>query len=88
MTTDRLLLAIAAPPNVDKVEATFKEELAKMLKDGFPEEEIAEAKKGWAAGPRSRARRRIAHLRQRWQTTSMRAGPWRTKRIWMRRSRR
>ena len=40
--------AIAAPTNVDKVEATFKEELAKALKEGFSEEEIAAAKKGWA----------------------------------------
>ena len=40
--------AIAAPANVDKVEATFKEEIAKVLKDGFPDEEIAAAKKGWA----------------------------------------
>ena len=42
-----LALAIAAPQNVTKVEATFKEELAKALKDGFTEQEIAEAKKGW-----------------------------------------
>lgn len=40
-------LAIAAPQNVAKVEATFKEELAKALKEGFTEQEIAEAKKGW-----------------------------------------
>ena len=39
--------AIAAPSNVDKVEAVFKEELAKALKDGFGAEEIAAAKKGW-----------------------------------------
>ncbi len=42
-----LAMAIAAPQNVPKVEATFKEELAKALKDGFTEQEIAEAKKGW-----------------------------------------
>ena len=39
--------AIAAPQNVAKVEATFKEELQKMLKEGFTEQEIADAKKGW-----------------------------------------
>jgi zinc protease len=39
--------AIAAPSNVDKVEAVFKEELAKALKDGFGDDEIAAAKKGW-----------------------------------------
>ena len=39
--------AIAAPSNVDKVEAVFKEEMAKALKDGFGAEEIAAAKKGW-----------------------------------------
>jgi zinc protease len=40
-------MAIAAPQNIAKVEATFKEELAKALKEGFTEQEIAEAKKGW-----------------------------------------
>jgi zinc protease len=29
------------------VEATFKEEVTKMLKEGFTDQEIAEAKKGW-----------------------------------------
>jgi zinc protease len=42
-----LALAIAAPQNMTKVEATFKEELGKALKEGFTEQEIAEAKKGW-----------------------------------------
>jgi zinc protease len=42
-----MAMAIAAPQNVPKVEATFKEELAKMLKEGFTEQEIADAKKGW-----------------------------------------
>ena len=45
-----LAMAIAAPQNVTKVEATFKEELAKALKDGFTEQEIAESKKGWLPG--------------------------------------
>ncbi len=38
--------AIAAPQNVEKVEAAFKEELAKMLKDGFTAAELAKAKSG------------------------------------------
>lgn len=42
--------AIAAPQNVPKVEAAFKEEIAKALKEGFAEQEIAEAKKGWLQG--------------------------------------
>ena len=42
-----IAMAIAAPQNIAKVEAVFKEELAKALKDGFTEQEIAEAKKGW-----------------------------------------
>ena len=37
--------AICAPENAPKVEATFKEELAKMLNDGFAAEELAAAKK-------------------------------------------
>jgi zinc protease len=41
------VMAIAAPSNVDKVETTFKEELAKALKEGFTDQEIAAAKKGW-----------------------------------------
>jgi zinc protease len=39
--------AIAAPQNVPKVEAAIREELAKALKEGFTEQEIAEGKKGW-----------------------------------------
>jgi zinc protease len=42
-----MAMAIAAPQNVPKVEATFKEELARLLKEGFTEQEIADAKKGW-----------------------------------------
>lgn len=40
-------LAIYAPQNRDKLEAAFKEEVAKMLKEGFTEEEIKAAKTGW-----------------------------------------
>jgi len=39
--------AICAPQNVLKVEAAFKEEVANLLKDGFSEEEVAEAKKAY-----------------------------------------
>ena len=42
-----IVAAIAAPQNIAKVESVFKEELAKVLKDGFTDQEIAEAKKGW-----------------------------------------
>ncbi|HEX8161475.1 MAG TPA: pitrilysin family protein [Pyrinomonadaceae bacterium] len=39
--------AIYAPQNVDKLEAAFKDEIARMLKDGFTAEEVAAAKTGW-----------------------------------------
>ncbi|HEX4947820.1 MAG TPA: pitrilysin family protein [Blastocatellia bacterium] len=39
--------AIYAPQNVTKLEAAFKEEIARMLKDGFTAEEIEKAKSGW-----------------------------------------
>ena len=39
--------AIGAPQNILKIEAAFKDEMEKALKDGFTEQEIAEAKKGW-----------------------------------------
>ena len=39
--------AIYAPQNVDKLEAAFKEEIARMLKDGFTAEEVAAAKSGY-----------------------------------------
>ena len=42
-----MAFAIYAPQNRDKLEAAFKEEIEKMLKDGFTAEEIAAAKKGW-----------------------------------------
>ena len=38
--------AIAAPQNAARVEAAFREELAKAVKDGFTAEEIANAKSG------------------------------------------
>lgn len=39
--------AIYAPENADKLEAAFKDELAKLIKDGFAAQEIEEAKKGF-----------------------------------------
>lgn len=39
--------AIYAPQNVEKLEAAFKDEIEKMLKDGFTADEIEQAKKGW-----------------------------------------
>jgi zinc protease len=38
--------AIAAPQNIPRVEAAFREELARALKDGFSAEELANAKSG------------------------------------------
>jgi len=52
-TTERSSLgayAICAPQNLKKVEIGFKEELARLLKDGFTEEEITEAKSGLLQG--------------------------------------
>ena len=39
--------AIYAPQNVDKLEAAFKEEIDKVLKDGFTAEEVTAAKTGY-----------------------------------------
>jgi zinc protease len=39
------MIAICAPQNAPKVEAAFKEELARALKDGFTAEEVADGKK-------------------------------------------
>ena len=39
--------AIYAPQNEARLEAAFKEEIARALKDGFEGKEIAEAKSGW-----------------------------------------
>jgi len=40
-----MVQATCLPANVPKVEAAFKDELAKLLKDGFSEDEVAAAKK-------------------------------------------
>jgi zinc protease len=39
--------AIAAPQNVAKVEAAFKEEMQRALTDGFTQKELDEDRKGW-----------------------------------------
>jgi zinc protease len=39
--------AIYAPENAAKLEAAFKDEIARMLKEGFTAEEIQAAKTGW-----------------------------------------
>jgi zinc protease len=39
--------AIYAPQNADKLEAAFKEEIHRMLKDGFTADEVASAKTGY-----------------------------------------
>jgi zinc protease len=39
--------AISAPQNTPKVEASFRDELAKTLKEGFSADEVAAAKKAW-----------------------------------------
>ena len=39
--------AIYAPQNVNKLEAAFKDEIARMLKDGFTAEEVEAAKSGY-----------------------------------------
>ena len=41
------VFAIAAPQNVAKVEADFKEELDKVLKDGFTQKEMDADRSGW-----------------------------------------
>src|ERR1035438_4227365 len=40
-------VALSAPQNTPKVEASFRDELAKTLKDGFTADEVAAAKKAW-----------------------------------------
>jgi zinc protease len=43
-----MTFAIANPQNVRKVEAAFRDEIARALKDGFSDDEVATAKKGWS----------------------------------------
>ena len=42
-----LVYALSAPQNAPKVEASFRDELAKTLKEGFTADEVAAAKKAW-----------------------------------------
>jgi zinc protease len=42
--------AIYAPQNAAKLEAAYREEIARVLKDGFEAKEIEEAKSGWLQG--------------------------------------
>lgn len=42
-----MIYAIYAPENRDRLEAAYKEEIEKMLKDGFSAEEIKDAKSGY-----------------------------------------
>jgi zinc protease len=42
--------AIYAPENATKLEAAFKEEIQKVITDGFTAEEVAAAKSGWTQG--------------------------------------
>jgi zinc protease len=42
-----MTFAISAPQNAPKVEASFRDELSKALKDGFAADEVAAAKKAW-----------------------------------------
>ena len=42
-----LAYAISAPQNTGKVEAALREEVQKAITEGFTEDELSEAKKGW-----------------------------------------
>ena len=42
-----LAYAISAPQNTAKVEAALREEVQKAITEGFTEDELIEAKKGW-----------------------------------------
>jgi zinc protease len=49
--------AIAAPQNIDQVEASFRDELATILRDGYSDEEVEVAKRSWSQNQQvSRAR--------------------------------
>ena len=47
MAATSWLFAISNPQNAPKVEASFRDELAKTLKEGFTADEVAAAKKAW-----------------------------------------
>ena len=62
-----LVMAIAAPQNLDKVETGVREELARLLKDGFTVEELERAKSGMLA-LRRQTRANDAALVSQWLT--------------------
>jgi zinc protease len=43
-----MAFAIYAPENAEKLEAAYKEEIQKVITDGFTAEEVAAAKSGWS----------------------------------------
>src|SRR5206468_3317645 len=45
--TPFMALAICAPQNMTKVEASFRDEVAKILKEGYTEQEVTAGKTGW-----------------------------------------
>ena len=59
------VFAIAAPQNVAKLEASFRDELARALKDGFTDAELAAAKSG-ILQQRVQARAQDGALAQAW----------------------
>ncbi len=59
------VFAIAAPQNVAKLEASFRDELARALKDGFTDAELAAAKSG-ILQQRAQARAQDGALAQAW----------------------
>ena len=40
--------AIAAPQNIDQVEASFLDEMTTILRDGYSDEEVAAAQNSWS----------------------------------------
>ena len=62
-----VISAIAAPQNLAKVDAAVKDELARALKDGFSEEEVARAKSG-IVQQRMQARAQDASLAYGWSS--------------------
>ncbi|HEX9392603.1 MAG TPA: pitrilysin family protein [Usitatibacteraceae bacterium] len=57
--------AIAAPQNIAKVEAAFREEVARALKEGFSDKELAAAKSGYLQ-QRLQARAQDGSVASRW----------------------
>ena len=69
--------AISAPQNAAKVEASFRDELAAVLRDGYTEEEFDAAKIAGRRGDRSpHARRADSSARSAFGRTSAARWPW------------